>query len=349
MEQPKKLKRGPIPVQDQREYRARLKQWGTDARWGRPTEATASAVWNLLEDHLPCTLRDLLPQPSRAKEAFTPEELAESILAAKQSLVVALDCAVSSAGELRTKRRRDRTAMLTFNRVFAALAERWSITFRQSEPACSIYDMAPEKVPTIYHELRYVVRLDTLLDIVGLPWKEIKSETKNPLYGLRWVPKGRRRVRLRHRSLTLAAFDRLILSDPQYRRRGARRILFAEDWTPQGRPVRQRVCAEQPYNVVNLGWSSERTLGHLEGARVAFNVDTFREDYKAICRKQEREVPFGEGSPERLPSSGRRDRRDVGGAIHPESVLSGRESAVPRRQLLARARAEEVPGKVVCP
>jgi hypothetical protein len=272
----------------------RLGQWGNDADWGRPTRATAEGVWDLLKDHLPYALDDLLPKTSRAKKPYKLEELATVYLTAKQSLVVALDCAISTAGALGKKKRRDRTAMLTFNRVFAALAERWSIIYRDSAPAANIYDMVPEKIPTVYHELRCVVRIDTLLELVALPWEKIKAGTKNPLYRVRGTSK--RRIRLRHSSAVLAAFDGSILADSQYRRRSARRILFAEDWTPQERPVRQRVCAGEPYNVVKLGWNSQRTLGHLEAARVRFDIDAFRADYRAVLRKPKKSrTPAEEG------------------------------------------------------
>ena len=48
------------------------------------------------------------------------------------------------------------------------------------------------------------------------------------------------------------------------------------------RPVHQRVCEEQPYNVVTLGPGSEHVLSILEGARVQFNVEVFRDDYETL-------------------------------------------------------------------
>jgi hypothetical protein len=76
----------------------------------------------------------------------------------------------------------------------------------------------------------------------------------------------------------------VIEADTQYRRRRQKwPLLLADDWTPRRhRPIRQSVCAERPYNVVNLGPASERVLSILEGARVQFNVEVFRDDYETI-------------------------------------------------------------------
>jgi len=42
------------------------------------------------------------------------------------------------------------------------------------------------------------------------------------------------------------------------------------------------VCAERPYNVVNVGERSDRVLSILEGTLVQFNVDVFRDDYETL-------------------------------------------------------------------
>ena len=201
----------------------------------------------------------------------------EEYLTAKQSLLVALDCAVSAAAG-----KRGRGAMLTFNRLFDTLGRRWSLSHRHARPAGVSYDVDPARLPAIYHELLHVVRVDTLYALVAFSWDRSKDGTRNPLYSV-WVSKGRmikRWVRLRHGSADLQAFDRAVLADRQYRRTTPRRLLLAENWTPQKRRPRQDVCAEQPYNVVNLGRNSRRTLRHLEAARVRFNIDVFRMDYE---------------------------------------------------------------------
>src|SRR5262249_23213699 len=73
-------------------------------------------------------------------------------------------------------------------------------------------------------------------------------------------------------------------SDGQYQRRRPQwPLLLDNDWKPlQRRPVRQEICAEQPYNAVTLGEGSERILSILEGTRVRFNVEVFRDDYETL-------------------------------------------------------------------
>jgi len=274
VETPKVARAGPISIEERRKYRADLVAWGSDAKWGRPEESVACAVWELLRDKLPFGIEDLLPR-TRSKIPSSTEDY----LVAKQSLIVALDCAVSAvcAGK------KGRGAMLTFNRLFDALAKRWSISYRQARHAAVSYDMDPARLPAIYHELRHVVRVDTLYALVALPWDRRKDGAENPLYSV-WVSKKgrsyRRWVRLRHGSADLQAFDRAVNADRQYRRAIRRRLLLAENWTPRKRRQRQDVCAEQPYNVVNLGRNSRRTLRHLEAAQVRFNIDVFRKDYE---------------------------------------------------------------------
>src|SRR5262245_52617022 len=82
-------KPGPISAKERREYRARY----ADRNWTRPTSATAAAVWALLEDGLPTPIDVLVPKRHLAEDAF------RSTLVAKQSLVVALDCAVVAGDE----------------------------------------------------------------------------------------------------------------------------------------------------------------------------------------------------------------------------------------------------------
>src|SRR3989442_10844162 len=86
-------KLGPVTAEARRVYLARL---GPDAKWGRPTEQTAGSVWTLLKNRLPDRLDDLLPKSkSRTRPARAAYE--QAVLVAKQSLVIALDCAISAS------------------------------------------------------------------------------------------------------------------------------------------------------------------------------------------------------------------------------------------------------------
>src|SRR5439155_24015123 len=71
-----------------------------------------------------------------------------------------------------------------------------------------------------------------------------------------------------------------IMADEHYRRPESQRLLLADDDAP-ALPVRQDVCAEVGYNVVNLNPWSRSAISILEGAWVRFYVNRFREDYEA--------------------------------------------------------------------
>jgi hypothetical protein len=133
--QPKRL--GRVSAEDRRLYRARL---GSDLKWGRPTEPTAEVVWSLLKGwDSAVLLDDLLPRPGNGKRRAGAEYEKDARRTAKQSLVVALDCAIAVG---------DRGAMLTKNALFDALAQRWSRSYRRarSRGARVSYDMRPETV-----------------------------------------------------------------------------------------------------------------------------------------------------------------------------------------------------------
>src|SRR6266566_4631463 len=104
-----------VSSEERRAYRARA---GSDKAWGRPHEIVARVVWTILEPHLPCTLDDLLPTWK-----LDGNDYDQAVLTAKQSLVVALDAAITAG---------DRGAMLTKNLLFDALAQRWSPQYRRA-------------------------------------------------------------------------------------------------------------------------------------------------------------------------------------------------------------------------
>jgi hypothetical protein len=275
-------KLGPVSARERRAYLARL---GSDAKWGRPAEKTARAVWDLLKDQLPYPLPDFLPR-SKSKARPSGLEYDQSVLIAKQSFVVALDCAVQAG---------DRGAMLTQNLLLDALAKSWSVRFRRArrKGARTLYDVRPETAKCVWRDLLDAgIRVETLWDVVAGEWSQ---QGINPLFLVSRV-KGRKhalgwRVEVRADSVTLRAFGGAVQEDRQYRRPGQRRLLFAEDWKPRPRRVRQKVCAERPFNVVNLGPGSESVLALLELTRLKFNVEVFRDDYETIVQYADEHPP----------------------------------------------------------
>src|SRR5262249_49113400 len=150
-------KAGGIPTKDRQADRADI---ADDVRWGRPKLATAERIWGRPEtgDGLPpVRLGHLLP-----KRGCTDDD----IRIAKQSLVVVLDCAISTSGRLVG----DRDVMLTKNVLFDALAARWSRQYRQARRtgARVSYDMKTETVVDAIHELALAgIRFNALWQIVA--------------------------------------------------------------------------------------------------------------------------------------------------------------------------------------
>jgi hypothetical protein len=268
-----KSKLGPVSTEERRAYRATI---ANDRAWRRPELKTAQVVWSLLESTPPAPLDDVLPK-RRSRGALSAEEYDLDVRIAMQSLVVALDCAIAAG---------DRGAMLTKNTLFDALAARWSRRYHRAQRrgATTSYDMRVETVTRALRELLLAgVRLDTLWRIIAGSWSQ---SGVNPLFSVRLVQgKGHG---LGYRvdvvdSDALQLFEAAVEADTHYRRPRQRRpLLLAEDWRPRRHRIRQEVCAERPYNVVNLGERSEHVLSILEGARAQFNVEVFREDYETL-------------------------------------------------------------------
>lgn len=269
----KKSKLGPVSTEERRTYRATI---ANDRAWRRPEPKTAQAVWSLLESTPPAPLDDLLPK-RRSRAALSAEEHDLDVQIAKQSLVVALDAAIM-AGE--------RGAMLTKNVLFDALAARWSRRHRwaQRRGARGAYDMRKQSVDRARRQLLLAgVRLGTLWKIIAAGSWSLSG--LNPLFSVSHVQGEGHALGYRVDVITsdaLQHFEAALEADRQYRRRQRLPLLLAENWKPRHRPIRQRVCAERPYNVVNLGERSEHVLSILEGTRVRFDVEAFREDYETL-------------------------------------------------------------------
>jgi hypothetical protein len=271
----KRKKLGPVKAEERRNYLARLP---ADHKLGVPTEKTARLAWAQLEDGLPVTLDAFIPK-SKSKTWPSPgPEYDRAALVARQSLVVTLDCALAIG---------ERGAMLTKNSIFDALATRWSLRFRRAIRKSGVrtaYDATIRTVEIAERQLLRVVRFDTLWRVVAGRWSQ--KAGANPLFSVRraYDKKGRPlgwRVKVTD-SLALRTFEDTIKGDGQYHRPGKRGLLLVPDLEPRPRSVRQRVCAEQPCNVVKLGERSERVLSILERTWVRFDVHVFRDDYETL-------------------------------------------------------------------
>lgn len=242
-----------------------------ESGWNRPE--TGEKVWRLLASTFPQPLPRLTP----AYGYLTDDELHELDKVARKALVVVLDCFMIEG------------RMPTFNAVFDALGAGWSDTFRDvtsNSRAFTAYDMREDTVRCIRRDLiRNGVHFEALWRVVTGQWSEGEN-CRNPLFFLTLIPGRSYRARLKP-SLKGQQFEEAIQDDQCYRRpdRGWK-LLLAEEKTPE-RAVRQEITAEHPYNVVHLGKESKRLLEIQEGARILFDVDTFKDDYDAAKRKLE--------------------------------------------------------------
>jgi hypothetical protein len=235
-------------------YRARLLN---DAEAGRPTMTTAERVCELLG-----------VDPATLRAARDPEDGI-----AAQAVIVALDTVLALG---------DRQEQLTVNTVFGALARFWSLSYRaaQLRGAMVTYDMTEATLKDAARELTIAgVNVEAIWGLlIGRP-----DTTKlAQLYDWVRLP-GRghargRRVELLDSPL-LDDVWYAILRDPQYERPVPLRLLRGDDKTPE-LPLRQDVCEERGYNVVNLGRRSRDLLEILGAARVRFYVEQFREDFE---------------------------------------------------------------------
>src|SRR5262249_29237234 len=217
---------------------------------------TSAAVWRALA---PARRLD----PFLPRFTLDPEEHAALRLVVQQALVVVLDTVVRAG-----RRRRS----LTLNDLFDAVAPQWSDhsrLAREEQRAQWVRDMTRNTAVACRRDLlRVGIRLDAL-------WRVAASPT--PLYVLHRTLErrpGLTRTLYRVRLIdgqALDEFEALVHNDPSYEPREERkRVLFDADPMPAWTP-RREVCAEHPYNVVELGPRSHALLATMGQSRLLFN------------------------------------------------------------------------------
>jgi hypothetical protein len=249
-------KLGPVRKEERRRYRARILS-DTEAR--RPTPVTATKVCELVGVE-PVTLRAARDREDVGAQAF----------------VVALD-AILGLG--------DRKDQLTTNTIIGALGRYWSLSYQAAmlKGVTVTYDMTEQRLKDMARELTVAgVNVEAIWStLTGKPGKATRLPD---LYELKRVSgqghaRGRR-VEL-HDSELLDDVRYTILRDPQYERPVRHRLVRAEDKVSE-LPLRQDVCEERGYNIVNLNQRSRDILRMLEASRVRFYVEQFRADFEAM-------------------------------------------------------------------
>jgi hypothetical protein len=278
-----RTKRGPVSRTERTRYRARI---ASDTDWGRPTEATARRI---------CALLDVDPMTLR-----TSRDREDKIAA--QAFAVAIDWVIRLGDRSEAKEGEPEPgARLTFNGLFDALAGYWSAQYRdaQKRGATVSYDMSEATLTgdddCAWRELLAAgVNVEAIWALLIRQTRPPKKPPRKPplpphpglakLYLLRRA-RGRRysesrKVQLYEGQL-LDDVRYAILRDPQYERPVGLRLLLANEKASE-LPTRQSICEERPYDVVKLGQRSKDVLAVLEGARLRFYVEQFREDFEAL-------------------------------------------------------------------
>jgi len=231
--------------------------------WGRPTLATAGAVWNLVAPAMRLQISDLLPNHRFLKGQMWDElDIAPQLM---QALVVVLDSVIGLV-----PRDDDDDDGVSFyqNGIFDAIASRWSDHYRA----------AREKTPATFSTQ---MTRDTLLgawqdlQLVGVDIEKLWKAVKRGVPGLYRVSrKGRQyRIDVDYDSKMYADFRRIIDSDPEYRpltRRG--RVLLANDSCDVDHGNRD-VAAEWAYNIVEPGPRALNVIRILEGTRLIVSLE----------------------------------------------------------------------------
>lgn len=263
------------------EYRQRqLRYMQTHRRYlngfGRPTQETADAIWNLLEPSLPkgTTLDSLLPlytRPSTRQKWFPAEEKKPAWSATKQAFFIVLETFVSAGSDHR---------ILNVNSVFDALATCFSDKIRFTR-AKAAWNMTEE---TVKHARRDIllngISLKKLWGLVIGGWSD--KDGTNPLFSLKSVPRRGHQVLLRDNSPALETFQNVVRNDPNYawHGRGGFELLFADQKLPKHKPVHD-ICADCTYyNEVILGERSKQLLGLQEKVHLLFDAELFAKDYE---------------------------------------------------------------------
>jgi hypothetical protein len=265
-----------ITKKEWREYRQRRAQQALvepdyERGWRRPQAGTVNEVWGILEPF--CA--DRLPEFTADHGWLDEDECEEVRAVAKTALLIALDSFIQAGFAHRT---------MTVNSFFDALARRYSDHHRASI-AGAIWNMKRGTVVACRRDLHLNgVKAKELWDVLIGSWSD--PDGQNPLFSVELVRGVGQQVFLRKESEKLARFREILSRDRRYRvkRRAGRRLLIAQyDRGRRGeRPVRQKICAESPYDAAVNGRRGERLLDEQEKAALLFDAQAFKEDYRRV-------------------------------------------------------------------
>lgn len=253
-----------IRFEEREEYRQRQERYQHaypeyEQQFGRPSAATIEDAWVLLSAQL--------SQPMA-------EEFKKLSSGERQALPVVLDTFIHASG-----------GNMSFNRLFDVVGRKYSDHYRRS-PARTVRDMRIETVRNIRRDLMLNdIDINKLWDIV-VKWSP--DPDANPLFYLersRYNREGKYLHVRRKDTETLECFLDIMKTDQQYSgvQTTGIQVWIADEREPLSHSHAHRMCAEIPYNCVELGKQSEKILRLQSDVHLLFDVNAFKLDYETAC------------------------------------------------------------------
>jgi hypothetical protein len=255
-----------ISFEEREEYRQRKERYQQvfpkyEEGFGRPSTATVDAVWTFLP-----------PQLSQQEvfQALNSEE--------RQAFPIILDTFISAAG-----------GNISYNRLFDVIGRKYSDYYRKSR-ATTVRDMRKDTVRKIRRDLMLNnINVNTLWDVV-IHWSTDLNE--NPLFRLEKSPYNGKgiyyRVLLKDPAIR-DRFLRIMRADCQYDgvQHTGMQLWIADEQRLLSHRHTHRMCAEIPYNCVELGPRSKKLLRLQSDVVLLFDVDAFKLDYETALNNEE--------------------------------------------------------------
>lgn len=242
--------------------------------FGQPLVSTAEDVWNLLTPYFLAIHKQLDSLPV-TKSWMTEAEKQKCRQAIKTAFVIVLDTFVNAGLAYGT---------ITYNNLFDALCRKFSDHHRLNL-ANSVRDMKRDTARCCRRDLLLNgIDINKLWDLVVKQWSQLDL---NPLFQVhkpKYSGRGQLiRIFLKD-STALTKFRKIVRADPQFTHAHIPGIkaLFADAELPERHP-RHKVCAEKPYNEVELREKSKELLSLQSKSLLLLDVDAFKKDYEAAC------------------------------------------------------------------
>jgi hypothetical protein len=248
-----------------------------DKIFARPCQETAARVWELVTE---VGFREM-KWPNAYRTVISGADQEGRKYAAKKGLVIVLDAFLSAGASHR---------QITYREIFDVLCRGFSDHFVATDGKVeSVRDMRPSTVARCRRDLLLAGVVPNDLWSAVMKW----SKADNPLFQVKEHNTGNRAVirvllpdhgepiRRRYREISNLA-KRYV--PPSW----GISVSFADEQLADPEDALCRVCAEQPYNVVQLGVKSKELLKRQAAVRLYLDISAFVEDYEVSCSDERR-------------------------------------------------------------